>query len=412
MIMKKYVNLYLILFTFLYSCQSTDVDSLFDQLPEQRVSAEVEQMKKDLIGSAYGWTAYYQYNNMRNENYFNIHFKEDGQAVIDYPKADGTVGTSTTTYTIRYSQQIDLIFDTYSILADIVGTSGGDFRFEFNRLDNGKIYFNTRNDDTEGAGVLELAKTTNETDYPDLVALRAKMVDNPSKSFYRVLTLDNGQKYLMNVLSLQLAWFEWVENKEIRREKRKLAMTDDGFVLETPFQAGDVSVKRFVIKEDDTFEAWDETAKVGVLDYGMKPFSYPNTLPLLLEESGDQVFSADQYSVTFSDLVDKLRVKDPLFTGFQFYLFVGRPYSPLAYYRRNASGDARWIMYAIQYGYYEDGISMEYYGDYEGAADYFPTAQETLLEFHQVYYTVIPRDGAFYLVQDQNPAIWMIVEGI
>ena len=66
-------------------------------------------MRNELINTTYGWTVYYRYANLKNENYFNIIFKEDGKAVINYPMADGTVGSETTTYTLRYTQQIDLI---------------------------------------------------------------------------------------------------------------------------------------------------------------------------------------------------------------------------------------------------------------------------------------------------------------
>lgn len=405
MIMKRYINILFLFSLFLYSCQNAEIDELFDQSPEERVAAQLEQMKKDLTSAPYGWMVYYRYNNLNNENYFNISFDDNGQATINYPLADGTVGSEITTYALRYTQQIDLVFDTYSYFASIVGNAGGDFRFEFNKREEDKIYFNTRNDATEGAGVLELSKSAGENEYAELVALQAKMVDNPAESFYRVLTLDNGEKYLINVLSMKLAWIEWTSQTEIFREKYQLSITGDGFKLETPFQAGNIAIERFVAKEDGSFEAWDGNKKVGILNYGNKPFNYPNSVPLLLNESADYFYIAEQYSQTFTVLINQLRKMDPLFTHLQFYLAGDF----MAYFRSNAN--TRWMQYGINYQFTQDRIGMTFDNTASpGAGEYLDICVDTFLQIHGKSYTVVPRDGLFYFVQDQNPAIWMILE--
>lgn len=405
MSMKRYINLVFLLCVFLYACQDTEVDELFEQSPEERVSAQVEQMKKELLNSSYGWTAYYQYANLKNENYFNIFFLEDGRAVIGYPLADGTVGKDTTTYTLRYTQQIDLVFDTYSILASIVGSSGGDFRFEFDRQEEGKIYFTTRNDETEGAGVLELSKTDTKDSYAELIALQSKMVDDPGKSFYRILALDNGEKYLMNILSLKLAWLEWTTPDTIYREKYQLEITEDGFKFQTPFQVGNTTVTHFITQENGVFEAWDNGTKVGTLDYGVKPFNYPASLTMLLEESAQGFYIMETYSAKMQGMIDRLKVNDPAFVHLQLYIFDGM----LAYYRGSAA--PRHIIYVMEYGALEDGITSVFTGaGGEGAGEYLPFARETFLQFNQKSFTVVPRDGLFYLVQDQDPAIWLIAQ--
>lgn len=403
--MKRHIYLFFLLSVLLYSCQNTEIDGLFDQSPEERFNAQLEQMKKELTEAPFGWTVYYQYKNLASENYFNIRFQENGQAVIDYPQAGGAVGTHTTTYTLRYTQQIDLVFDTYSIFSSLVGNQGGDFRFEFSKREDGKIYFNTRNDETEGAGVLQLSKTESANDYAELIALQAKMVDDSSKSFYRVLTLDNGEKYLLNVVSMNLAWLEYPLEGEIHREKCNLHITDDGFALEEPLQMNGVSVKRFVAKEDGSFEAWSDNAKVGILDYGTKPFKYPNSVAMLLEESGDYIYFAEQYSPTFTTLIDELRAADPLYTHIQFYL--GADF--IAYFRSNA--DIRWMQYLMEFEFAEDAIGMTFaYRVSAGANEYLDLAMKSFSQFHNHSFTVVPRDGLFYLVQDQNPAIWLILD--
>lgn len=403
--MKRYINILFLLSLFLYSCQNTEIDELFDQSPEERVTAQLEQMKNELVNTTYGWTVYFRYANLKNENYFNIIFKEDGKAVINYPMADGTVGSETTTYTLRYTQQIDLIFDTYSILASIVGNAGGDFRFEFDKREDSKIYFNTRNDATEGQGILELSKTSTAEEYPDLVALQSKMIDNPAKSFYRILALDNGKKYLMNVLSMKLAWLEWTTADEIFREKYQLVVTDDGFKLETPIQADDITITKFIAKDDGSFEAWSETSKVGTLDYGLKPFNYPNSLAMLLDESAQYFYIAEQYSQTFTALIDELKAADPSYTHLQFYLDGGF----IAYFRSSAS--VRWMQYGMNFQFAADAIGMSFDGRVSsGADDYLDLAMKSFLQIHNKSFTIVPRDGLFYFVQDQNPAIWMIVQ--
>lgn len=404
--MKGYINLLFLLPLLLFSCEGAEVESLFDQSPEERAAVQLDQMKKELVAAPHGWTVYYQYANMTNETYFNIQFQNDGQAVISYPQNDGTVGSETTTYTLRYTQQIDLVFDTHSVLASMVGNTGGDFRFEYSKHEDGNIIFNTRNDATEGAGIFELRKTASAEEFPELMAIRAKMVDDHTKSFYRIMELDNGKKYLMNVMSLRLGWIEWTTEDEIFREKYELIATDDGFRLATPFQADDVTVSRFVMKEDGSFEVWSDNAKVGTLNYGMKPFTYPNTFDALDDETNG-IFFAEEFSPVFSRMVDKLVAQDPLFTHFQFYIY--RKF--LAYFRTNAS--VRHMIYIMKFGLLSSGDALVMtfdngIGNAE-ANDYFDIAVETLQQFHNKSYTIIPRNGVFYLVQDQNPAIWMIV---
>lgn len=407
--MKGYINLLFLLPLLLFSCEGAEVESLFDQSPEERAAVQLDQMKKELVAAPHGWTVYYQYANMTNETYFNIQFQNDGQAVISYPQNDGTVGSETTTYTLRYTQQIDLVFDTHSVLASMVGNMGGDFRFEYNKHEDGNIIFNTRNDATEGAGIFELRKTASAEEFPELMAIRAKMVDDPTKSFYRIMELDNGKKYLMNVMSLRLGWIEWTTEDEIFREKYELIATDDGFRLATPFQADDVTVSRFVMKEDGSFEVWSDNAKVGTLNYGMKPFYYPNTFSTLMEETNGR-FIAEEYSPVFTSIVDRLVKQDPLFTHFQFYLNNGW----LAYFRMNAP--VRHMIYIMKYGLFpsRDAINMVFdfkIGNAE-AGDYLDQVTESMMQFHQKSYTIIPRNGIFYLVQDQNPAIWMILSNL
>lgn len=405
MIMKKYLNILFLFPLFLYSCQGTEVDELFDQSPEERVAAQLEQMKSDLVNASYGWTVYYRYANLANEDYFNILFKDNGQAIINYPLGDGTVGSETTTYTLRYTQQIDLVFDTYSVFASIVGNAGGDFRFEFSKREGDNIYFNARNDATEGTGVFELSKTETENEYADLVVLQAKMVDNPAKSFYRVLTLDNGSKYLMNVMSMKLAWLEWTTVEEIFREKYELILTDEGFKLKTPIQADGISITKFIAKDDGSFEAWSETGKVGTLDYGLKPFNYPNSLSMLLDESANYFYIAEQYSQAFGALINELKAADPSYTHLQFYL--GSDF--IAYFRSSAS--VRWMQYGMKFQFAADAIGMSFDGGTSpGADDYLDLAIKSFLQIHNKSFTIVPRDGLFYLVQDQNPEIWMILE--
>lgn len=405
--MKGYINLLFLLPLLLFSCEGAEVESLFEQSPEERAAVQLDQMKKELVAAPHGWTVYYQYANMTNETYFNIQFQNDGQAVISYPQNDGTVGSETTTYTLRYTQQIDLVFDTYSILASMVGNTGGDFRFEYSKHEDGNIIFNTRNDATEGAGIFELRKSASAEEYSELMAIRAKMVDDPMKSFYRVMQLDNGKKYLMNVMSMRLAWIEWTTEDAIHREKFELASTGNGFSLVTPFQADDITVSRFVMKEDGSFEVWSDNAKVGTLDYGKKPFNYPNTFNALIDETNG-TFLAEQYSPVFSSMVDRLVKQDPLFTHFQFYL----GYGEIDYFRMNAStSDERWLIFGMNYQFAPDAIGIAFTGQVgAGVTDeYFDIATETLLQFHNKSYTIIPRNGIFYFVQDQNPSIWMIV---
>lgn len=402
--MKKYISLLLFISGFLCSCQKTEIDELFKESPEDRVESQIEQLRERLLKSPYGWTGYFLYNNMKKENYINISFQKDGRAVIEYPGGDGKILRGETTYVLRYSQQVDLVFDTDSPLAMWV-SQGGDFRFEFGKQEDGKIYFKSRNGRSEGEGMLELTQTKSAEAYPELIALQSKIVDKPTQSFFRVLKIDGTDASCnFNIVSLSLAWKEWLDADGVQREKYVLKITSDGFELEKPFTLGGVTIKRFIAQADGSFEVWSENAKVGSLNYGKAPFAYPNAVKNFLEEGGatEQTLwmIPDSYSVNFMAYISALIIKDPAFNRLQlqpvnngFYIMTGK-------------GNA---LYQMTNQFSEDGIGFQFTGRMnQFGEDYYDNAIDILSLFDNQKFIVFYRDKRYYLIQEKDPSIWFI----
>ncbi len=385
----------------LFSCNGNTVERLFDQSPEQRAEAAVNEVKDMLVGSTYGWLAYFQYNNMGSDVYFNIHFKDNNHALIEYMD-NGEVESHETTYTLRYTQQVDLVFDSHSIFATLAEQGkGGDFRFEWSRREDQKFYFNTRNDASEGTGILELRPAKSADAYARLAMIHKLMVDDSQKSFFRVLTIESsGMKCNMNVTSTKTAFLEWLEDGAVKREKHAIRYIEDGFEFVSPVEMGGAVIKRFVLGTDGAFEAWDADSKVGFLNYGNKPFVYPNAANLFKTQS--TVYMTSKYSYKMQQAVNRLLVIDPTFTAVQIYLTNG-----ITIFRNN--GNPRWYTYVMKIYYGMDWVQFQLMGG--GAADvaYYNNGGKEMVQLFNATFNIVIRDGSIYLVQQADPAIWMTV---
>ncbi len=162
--MKK-ILLYFILFQLAFTaCKKAEVEPLFDESANKRATTQVDNYKKLLTGSEFGWRGEY-YPDGGNGIGYSFYLKFDGSGKVSmysdidnfYYFANGYDKAFETTYQVKSLQKTTLIFDSYSYLHELVnpdydGGSGqkADLELEFtSAVDNNVITLVGRKNKTE-----------------------------------------------------------------------------------------------------------------------------------------------------------------------------------------------------------------------------------------------------------------------
>jgi Domain of unknown function (DUF4302) len=151
--MKK-ILLYVILFQLAFTaCKKAEVEPLFDESANKRVTTQVDGYKKQLAGAEFGWKGEYYPDGGKAGGYsFYLKFDANGKVSM-YSDIDGfyyfTNGYDKafeTTYQVKSLQKPTLIFDSYSYLHELVNPdyNGGtgqlaDLELEFSAVSDTKI---------------------------------------------------------------------------------------------------------------------------------------------------------------------------------------------------------------------------------------------------------------------------------
>lgn len=149
--MKHLNTILFILFAalFLPGCSGYDIDSLFDKPAEARVQDSLSAVKKELTEAADGWIATYKIGESAITLYLHIRFNPDNTLSLQIPNKDGSADVQEGSYTLSYTQQFNLIFDTKSFFSDFTKINLGNFVFELIKEENGQYLFNGLNPETK-----------------------------------------------------------------------------------------------------------------------------------------------------------------------------------------------------------------------------------------------------------------------
>ncbi|WP_286358498.1 DUF4302 domain-containing protein [Gabonibacter chumensis] len=407
--MKTITFLLLICTTFIVSCQDNKVDDLFQLSPEARVTQSVSEIQNELIAAKEGWITHYIYNESADDIYLKIIFKENNRAEITYSKK-GKIITEESSYALRYSQQVDLIFDTYSVFSMFVNSiNKGDFRFELERKENGLLYFTSRSSTFEPESHIEFEPNTGNLTYEKLLAMYNRLLPDPSRPFYRVMNIQGTDtKYCVwRGSGLNL---EWEENNVFHTQRLPIKITENGFEFRAPFKVKNTNIAKLVYNEtEDHFEVWDERAKVGTLDYSdEKPFRFGNSTQDFLKEVGG--FVVIEYSNRMQDMVDLAYENDPDFYDIELYVNYGKDedMNELNFF----SEEWGYLVWDMDFRYDKDVMTMNVIeAQSEEAEEY---AADIAPDLYQVFadraFTLVLRNGKYWFIQNDDPYIYMLVE--
>lgn len=407
--MKTITFLLLICTAFVVSCRDNEVDDLFELSPEARIAQRISEIQNELVTAKEGWITHYIYNESADDIYLKIIFKENNRAEITYSKK-GKIITEESSYAIRYSQQVDLIFDTYSVFATLVNSlNKGDFRFEFDRKENGLLYFKSRSSTFEPESYIEFEPNTGTLTYEKLLAMYNRLLPDPNKPFYRVMNIQgaNTKFCLWRGCGINL---EWEENNVFYTQHLPIKITDDGFEFRKPFQINNTNITRLVYNEtDDNFEIWSEQTKVGSLDYTeQKPCRFGNSTEEFLKEVGG--FVVIEYSGEMQNIIDLVYENDPDFYDIEFYVNYGKneDMNELNFY----SEEWGYLVWDMDFQYDKDIMTMNVIESQSEEADEYATdiAPDLYRVFADQAFTLVKRNGKYWFIQNNDPRIYMLVE--
>ncbi|MFV0366163.1 MAG: DUF4302 domain-containing protein [Mangrovibacterium sp.] len=277
----------LVLMTLLcISCYKSDVDNLYDKSPEERTAQALEDIRTDLINSEMGWyTEYTFYINDGSEEEkelsspFIVKFKDDNR--VDIKSVYEGYEQKESSYQLKYAQQVDLVFDTYSVfsyLVDIVRHA--DFRWELDSINADKYYFTSRASQTEGVTYLTLERADAQSLQRYEEAKEEFKKNMAIQDIRRALMRDSSEPYFRNlkIESLDQGFaFEYTSSNDMMTFKgvfvgsnnvlthgTVVTINPDGeIVLNNPFEIGgkfiralhfDIETGKLVISDSDDWK--------------------------------------------------------------------------------------------------------------------------------------------------------------
>lgn len=319
--MKKIIYIVSV-FTLLFGCQKAEVEDVFNESPEARVKKKIDEINTLLLSSETGWYAEYKYNNDKNSTLLHFNFKESNRVEIASSFKNYTKKESN--YTLFYSEQLNLVFNTHNVLASFVGKQQkADYRWELVSMNNDEIKFTSRAKSNEGESELILKKSNGEhiAIIENQYNLKPKLLPNPNRSFYRILEI-NGHptkfSFSFNENNYSLTFTYKDTDGTIKTHTSKINVIDaDNFSLESPLIVNGKEIKFFKYNaSDETFSVKDSELQ-GEIKYGTKAFEIKGAVKELLKPNG--AFTLTSYSNAMIPAMKKLK-ELPNYIDLQWYI--------------------------------------------------------------------------------------------
>ena len=410
--MKKIVLFISILAIAFSSCDKEGVDEIFDKSPEERVTEQLNIVRADLMSNEMGWLSTYTFAEGKEELVLIIKFIDDTRAEITAPELGNLKQESS--YSLRYTQQVDLVFDTHSFLAWLVDNGyKADFRWELDKQEDGQYFFKSRAASNEGESVLVLDKASPEklTYALKIQELKSYLRKDASKSFFRNLILSTGEVFDYSYVNNKVI-FKYLQDGEIVSFESEITLNDNGFKLDIPFVIDGKSIADF--EYDSTtgnFKIINSDGIDGGINYDAAP-AY--TLEGVVDQFlGVNFKTITEYSSSLETAIPILQDSIPNFTSFQLY-------SDWGYLLAYAPGteDGNWAGFSnltyTKTG--EDQLTVGWEGYVYGVwwkKIYYNAGGQAILNFlldENGLYVIQDSKKVFYLVSKSNPSYYCLVE--
>ncbi len=282
-IMKRILLLILVLG--LHACKHAEMEDVFGKTPEERAEEQITKFRNNLMSSEMGWLSTYAFNEGQEELVLIIKFIDENRAEITAPELNNY--TEESSYSLKYSQQIDLVFDTHGFFSSLVDMGlKADFRWELQSTESEKFYFKSRANATEGASELSLEKASENGLQMALQTqkFKLKMRPNPDISHFRVLELSSGERFDYSFVNNKVI-FKGLNEGEIVHFESAVNIHENAFTLATAFEINGKRISEFEYDEASmSFKIVNAEGVTGGIYFSRSPAIIPQGI----EEFWDQ----------------------------------------------------------------------------------------------------------------------------
>lgn len=254
--MKKLFIYISLIIAALPACKKQN-DRVYDQSPEQRVSAELDKYQTLLESAPYGWKGVIITDSGRGAAY-GFYFKfNDSNRVKMYSDFNDSFSSNLkeSSYRLKALQQVTLLFDTYSYIHALAdpdpGVAGGelgagygvDFEFYFDGVTNDTIHLYGIRQNNKALLIRATQDDANAYNSGQLKRFSDFNVNyNKIPYYWKSITI-NGVTFQVSIDTRSRSLvFTWMEGGQVKTFTTSYYFTATGMVLVNPLKAGGVTV--------------------------------------------------------------------------------------------------------------------------------------------------------------------------
>lgn len=295
----KTYTLLIISLCFFACSDDNDVAPLFDSDIDARVAAQIDNYKKALVSSEFGWVVKYQPKN--SAGIYNVHldFNDDDSVEItsDYKNGESDLKTS---YRVDIGHFPELVFENYTFFHELFLAQGfiteAEFEFIFDDISDNQIVFRSKTDRGENPTKITFEKATqNDKNLIDSFKTFYNSLETESTTnriLRNFVVLDAQNNILLNsTFSFADAERQGVittfdtEKGSISSTSHRIEILENGFELIDPFIFNEEEIKAFVLNDDGTYTSTDGNM-TSIIGYNLAPITTA-LVPSLFSEDVD-----------------------------------------------------------------------------------------------------------------------------
>lgn len=266
---KKYITLLFLTSIFMAGCQKTEIEDVFSKDAETRTDERLASFDTKLKSEEL-WLGTMYTETEEETVFFKVKFEDNKRSKVGFASKDITEATESS-YSLKYTQQEDLVFDTHSLMASIVdnGTKA-DFRWALIEETDDYLLFKSRAEENIGKSYLRLEKYNDE-----LYTTKSKIINDTDISLFRNLELEGSEtRYGFSYnLALSKAYFKYWNEEEERIVTKIIdaSVTATDIVLDENIDIDGKAYSKFTYTDGEGFVSNENGQKATIRYSGYSP---------------------------------------------------------------------------------------------------------------------------------------------
>lgn len=266
---KKYITLLFLTSIFMAGCQKTEIEDVFSKDAETRTNERLASFDTKLKSEEL-WLGTMYTETEEETVFFKMKFEDNKRSKVGFASKDITEATESS-YSLKYTQQEDLVFDTHSLMASIVDYGiKGDFRWALIEETDDYLLFKSRAEENIGKSYLRLEKYNEE-----LYTTKSKIVNDTDISLFRNLELEGSEtRYGFSYnLALSKAYFKYWSEEEERVVTKIIdaSVTATDIVLDEKIDIDGKAYSKFTYTDGEGFVSNENGQKATIHYSGYSP---------------------------------------------------------------------------------------------------------------------------------------------